>query len=191
LSRELNDRALEASALGLAGSQAWLRGDFSAAQGHYERSLSILRAVGARTAEADPLRALAGLAIARSDIDMARTLFLDAFAASKEHGDPSYLDDIATMAMALSSPEDAARFAGAADSLRSVFGLALWPTERARVHECRERCRAMLGKVCYDAAYEAGRALDPDGVVRMTREWLQKLDGGLASTRHPDISDGE
>jgi len=191
LSRDLNDRVLEASALELVGSQAWLCGDLSAAQEHFERALSILRAIGARTAEADSLRALAGLANARGDLEMARTLYLDAFAASKEHGDPSYLDDIAIMAMALSSLENAARFAGGADALRSAFGLAVWPTERERVHEYRERLRAMLGKVYYDAAYEAGRALDPDGVVTMTREWLQKLNGDLASSKPPDISDSE
>ena len=106
------------------------------------------------------------------EFDMARTLYIDAHAASKEHGDPGYLDEIARMAMALSSPADAARIADGADALRHAFGLKVWPRQRERIHDYRKRCRDVLGGAAYEAVYEVGRALDPDGVVSMTRAWL-------------------
>jgi predicted ATPase/class 3 adenylate cyclase len=189
LSRDLNDRALEASVLDIMGNQAWYRADLGAAQEHCEHSLSILRAMGARNAEGNSLRSLAKIASARGAIDVARTFFLDALAASREHGDPQYLDEIAIMAMALSKSEDAARFAGASDALRHAFGLTIWPVDRQRFHGYREQCRSVLGQARYDAAYEAGRALNRDGVVDMTRDWLQKIEGDVASAKSSRVSD--
>jgi predicted ATPase/class 3 adenylate cyclase len=176
LTRALNNRALEAAILQLMGTHAVYCGDLAGAKGHCDHSLSILREIGARTAEGDPLRCLAKIACACGNIAEARALFLEALAASQEHGDPQYLDEIAIMALALSRLEDAARFAGAADALRHAFGLAIWPIDRKRFHEYRERCLSVLGKATYDAAYGAGRALIPDGVLEMTRGWLQEIE---------------
>ena len=107
-------------------------------------------------------------------------LLLDSFAASREHGDPQYLDEIALMAMALSKQEDAARFAGAADALRHAFGLEIWPVDSERCREYREQCRSFLGKARYDEAYASARALNPDAVIGMTRAWLENIDVELA-----------
>jgi len=186
LSSDLNDRAMEARVLTLMGGNAWYRRELAAAQGHFEESLSICDAIGARTEETASLHGLAQIAVARGDIAAAREFFLSALAASREHSDPNYLDEIAIMAMALSRLEDSARFAGAADALRHAFGLPIWPVDGERFHEYRERCRKVLGDAAYNAAYVAGRVLTPDGAVNVTREWLQRIEEDLASSKSPD-----
>ena len=62
--------------------------------------------------------------------------------------------------------------AGGADALRQAFGLKVWPVQRERIHDYRKRCKEALGEAAYETYYEIGRALDPDGVVSMTRAWL-------------------
>jgi len=72
---------------------------------------------------------------------------------------------VLAIAGAAAEPTKAARLFGAAESLRDVVGVAIWPVRREIYEQGQAAVREQLGGVGFDAAWAEGRALSASDAV--------------------------
>jgi predicted ATPase/DNA-binding CsgD family transcriptional regulator len=103
------------------------------------------------------------------DLDVARTLHLDALMVRRDRGlRTCYVDSIDALAwleMRAGRPADAARLLGASDAGREAMGYPRPPVELPDHDALVARVRTGLGDNGYDAAWQEGAARTPDDVV--------------------------
>jgi tetratricopeptide (TPR) repeat protein len=80
------------------------------------------------------------------------------------------------MILATAHPQEAARFFGVAEQARATAALTVWPGWGDSAAEI-ERVRTALGDMAYAAAFDAGRALEPEAAVAKALELLSTFTG--------------
>ncbi|WP_066951241.1 ATP-binding protein, partial [Microtetraspora fusca] len=101
----------------------------------------------------------------RGDVEEARALFLEAFAAARRIGDPRSTALTVEGLAAASPPDECARLLGLAAAARLAHGTPASHSEEAEVRRIADRARDVLGEEAYAAAHAHGRALTFDDVA--------------------------
>jgi predicted ATPase/DNA-binding CsgD family transcriptional regulator len=178
LSRDLGDRGGIALSLNALGEIALNQGDFTAARPWLEEALARAKEGDSKWVIAQTLSLLARMAFGQHDYDSAYTLYKDSLTIVGELHDTrriaSGLEGLGEVVAAQGQPSWAARFWGAAETLREAIGeRSLPPVERANYEQSVAAARAQLGEKTFAAAWAQGRtmtaeqALAAQGVVMM------------------------
>jgi predicted ATPase/class 3 adenylate cyclase len=152
------------------GIVAYGEGDYNRALKHLEEVERGARQMGDRFLLAASLDYLGQLACARGDLagggaSFGEALTLDRAAADQE-GIMRGLAGAAVLAMTDGQAEPAARLLGAAENQREQIGFGPFGLpERIAYEQAMEAARAQLGDHAYQAAWAAGRALQPEEAI--------------------------
>jgi len=163
LARQLGNKYGIASALHNLGYVASCLGDHAAAQALYEESLAIARELGDRGTMAFALQNMGGVAAQRREYDRAWGLYRQSLAIAADIGDRYLVARILEEAAGLSATQGAAakaaRFGGAAESLRAEIGAARPPAERATFEQEIAAARATVDERVWTAEWARGRLM--------------------------------
>jgi ATP/maltotriose-dependent transcriptional regulator MalT len=167
--RAMRDMASTALVLTHLGEVARLRGDLDEAEHVSGESLALERAYNDGRNLARTLVNLGLVALGRGDVARAAALLVESLTTCLENDNPvllaSTLEALATVAAAAGAGERAARFSGAAESLRERIAAPRPPGTRLD-HEVIDAGRAGLDGARFEALREAGRRLSPPEIMR-------------------------
>jgi hypothetical protein len=173
LFRRLEDDWSVAFVLTPLGDLALLDGDVARGTAMHEEALQIAEHIDDDYTRAQSLDQLALDAMMAGDVARARSHIVAAAELHRRLRDQeglSYcLDGFAGVAVASGRPVVAAQLTGAADRIRHVQGLAVWPLMVPFLAQLRQGMRKQLGDASYEEKHALGAALDP----------LEALDLGL------------
>lgn len=154
----------------LQGSAALGRGDLVTAEEWNREGIRVARLFGQSRELAVALQNLAVVHLVQGRLEEAESLIREALGAL--HEDPSlyfmatgvaYLGEIEA---ARGRAPEAVRLLGAAQGLRERIGATAFPIDARRQEEVVERLRAAMGEPAFGDAWEAGRALEPERLLR-------------------------
>jgi predicted ATPase len=169
LTREVGDLHLLAITVLDLGDVALNQGLYERAAQSFEDSLAIFREIADIDGTAIALYNLGSVALHLGQIERAPALLAESLGLFRElgyrEGIAYSLEGLAAVAAEHGDAEDAARLLGAADALSEAMSAALEPAERDRHNRTVETVRARLGAEGFAAAWERGRAMDPDAAA--------------------------
>jgi tetratricopeptide (TPR) repeat protein len=167
--REVEDRGGIADVLGNLGVMAVYEGNFDEAGPLLEESLAIMRELHRLGGIAVALANVGDVACAQGNLCAAVTLFNESLLTHKEVGNhsgiPWPLEGLAAVAAARGQGERAARLWGAANRLRTEFGIGLPTGEVPRQERHKAVARAAAGIRAFDAAWQEGRSMTLDKAI--------------------------
>jgi predicted ATPase/class 3 adenylate cyclase/DNA-binding CsgD family transcriptional regulator len=159
--------------LSLLGTLDLMEGKIDAAFDHGKEALEIGRRVGSRWLQSFAERLLARVALAAGEPSEAELYVHDALSHLVANGlalyIPECLDNLAAVAAAQESFEEAARLLGAAAAGRDRLGTVRVPAEQDFWGGIELTTRAALGDDVYQAAFAAGGAMETDEAVAYAR----------------------
>jgi predicted ATPase/DNA-binding CsgD family transcriptional regulator len=151
------------------GLIARVGGDLAGAVGYLAEAARRLRAAGHTWALSETLRYLGDVARDRGDLAEALVHYRTCLEAAREGGDQIFvadaLDGVAGIAAARGKPEQAARLAGAAATLRERLDAAVAPWERSAHERQLAAVRIALSPEAFAAAWAEGAALPFEAVI--------------------------
>jgi tetratricopeptide (TPR) repeat protein len=160
---------LEALLLNNLGDVVVAENDPLAAQGHYEAALAIWRERRDDWGIGIAILNLGHLALRSGDAQRAGELYREGLRMSVELGDQAriadYLNAIGRLAAALGQWSSAARLLSAATTLYHSVGIEQFPDHRGEHEHAVAAARTGLGDEAFTAAWDAGRALEPEHAV--------------------------
>jgi tetratricopeptide (TPR) repeat protein len=159
-----------ANTLSFLGEVVRRQGDFTAARAHLEESLAIFRSVGDLIKVVGALDLLARLAHSEGDHSGARKLHVESLTIAQKLDDrigiANSLMGLASTAMAVGRPGQAASILGGAARLWEEMSLGIDPSDRS-VWDVR----TTLGDDgAFDRAWEEGRTLTLEQVIKLALE---------------------
>jgi len=191
LFRQAGDRLQVGALLGNLGNYELSAGDLQAARRHLAESLDIARALNDRDGIvyetfnlglAEYLDGSPGAAEAlfAESLNLARCMGMRANAAYALIG-------LALAARGGADPGWSARLHGAADQVLAELGHALQPLEARLADLDRQRLRTAMGDEAFEAAYTAGRTLDPARVLTSATDTAASDEAAPAAQPSPDL----
>ncbi|HET7483094.1 MAG TPA: tetratricopeptide repeat protein, partial [Actinomycetota bacterium] len=145
------------------------RGDFERAKDLFETALALDRKLGDEWAVAVDANNLAVAHLELTELDEAGELSKQALRAFSEYGDKDGLAEAlevsAGVAGARGRADEAARLAGAADSIRIDAGLPMKPPDRGRLERWLMEPRSVLGDDAFQARWDEGAAMTIEQAV--------------------------
>jgi len=169
INRELGNEAWEAAALNALASIALEREDFVLARAHHHESLAIHRRLRDKWGIAYTLHELGRIATRTGELESARSMLADAIRLFRELGDSvgvaETLEHFAGLASEQRRDERAVLLAGAAASLREVYGAPPTDADRAGLETHLTGSRERLGTATADAIYAKGRLLSEEQAI--------------------------
>lgn len=160
--RELGDQRGIAISLNNLGDLARREGNITSASALYHEGLALRRQLGDKRGVASSLAHLGNLAAVQGDSVSARSLYLESLTIRWEledkRGIAECLEKFAGL-IAARQPQRAARFFGAAESLRETIDTPLPPTEQAAYDRDVMAVRAGLSEADFKEVWQEGRAL--------------------------------
>jgi predicted ATPase/DNA-binding winged helix-turn-helix (wHTH) protein len=164
ISRELNDERQIAFTLSGLSNVLLNEGNGSAARPLLEEALVISRRMGFKFNLSTDLINLGAVNYYESDADAAYRNFAESLAIAREIKSTAYisccLDGFAAVAAISKNPEQSARLAGAAESLRESIGYEIESTERIFRDDYLKKVLAGFDRKSFAAAYQEGQNLD-------------------------------
>jgi non-specific serine/threonine protein kinase len=171
LRREIGDKRGIAHSLFTLGFLVLRQGDYERAVALGEEGLAMCRELEDKWGIAISLFLLGLVARYRGDYKLAATLWRESLTLFWElrykGGIVWCLEELAGAAGVQGQPERAARLFGAAEALRQVIGVPVWPSERADYDRSVAAVRAGLGEEAFAKAWEEGRKMKMEEAV----EW--------------------
>lgn len=174
--REIGNWIAEAWSLSHLGDYARAQNDCGTAQRRYCEALRLFRDLENPWGEGRTLQDMGELAIQCGNAAEAETLLRDSlsvFADLPHHrGVANVLDSLAVLHCSRSEPHTAFELAGAAAAMREALGATPGPgraKDGMRLKQALERAREGLPAETAQAAWERGRAMEPDQAVRYAR----------------------
>lgn len=166
-------------ALGVLAELRLDSGDLPGARAAAEESLSVRRAAGVRSGEAESERLLGRIALQEGrPADSARHLAA-AIGAHKEMGERiGLIDDVEAVCawMVHHDPEGAITLAAGCTAVRASLGAARTPRVRHWIGEIERAARATCGSTAGRRAEQEGARLDSDDLVRRATDRLIRYD---------------
>jgi non-specific serine/threonine protein kinase len=149
-----------------------------------ERSLTIGRRIGDRRFSGNVLIAMARIARARGQVDLARALLAEALELHRAVGDVGQQAHMMYTLAALDADDgrldDAIRLAGAAARQEERLGVRVWPVIRRERDAWLEPARQAFGDEQFARAWESGRALSREQALEFA---LDDSKASLARSR--------
>lgn len=171
LSRELGEQNGIAVSLTALGDLARMESDLKSAGSYYEEALSICRSTGNDQGVVGSLNNLGAVAYGKGDDAAARRYYEEGLNSVLKLSDKislSYsLDGLAALAMRRGELDRSAQLAGAAEHLRDKLGFETEPAERRFRDDYLTELRSQIDPIEFDLAFEKGRALMFDHVIRL------------------------
>jgi predicted ATPase/DNA-binding SARP family transcriptional activator/Tfp pilus assembly protein PilF len=168
--REMGDRRGIAWSLNNLGNLAHCQSNYDSARALHAESLEIQRDLGDKHGIANSLSDLGKAFCSQGDYRFARSLYAESLALFRELGDRSgiaiSLERYSSLAVNAEEFECAARVGGAVAALREAIASPLMPNEREKYEQDLARARFAMGEAAFAAAWEEGRAMALDGVVK-------------------------
>jgi predicted ATPase len=165
LFRRLEDSWGIAFVLTPLGHLALLEGDVRRATAMHEEALQLAERIDDYYMRVQVLDQLAVGAMFAGDIALARTRLSASAELHRQVRDQEglayCLDGLAAVALASGRTKVAAQLVGAADRIRRVEGLAVWPLVAPLSDQLRQAIRMVLGETSYEEEHARGAALDP------------------------------
>ena len=169
LFRQAGDQIQTAQMLDNIGYDELSAGDLDAARRHLAEALSITRALNDRNGRVYQTLNLGLAEYLGGSPEAAKALFGESFDLASRTGLTAQVGyALVGLALADCRPADpgwSARLHGAADEALADQGSVLEPLEAGLADLDRDRLRAAMGAEAFEAAYTAGRALDPARVL--------------------------
>jgi predicted ATPase len=173
LCREIGDRPGEAFSVFYLGLNEYYSANLVEGRELLQRSLDLLVELGDRTMSLRPMFFLGLVAFEVGDVAGARARWRQALAFSSELRDTwtiaFEIDCFAALAASESRPERAMTLAGAAEMVRSTFGLTWPPLWRAKVERWVTSVREQLGTRS-EEALARGRSMTLDAAIAYAME---------------------
>jgi predicted ATPase len=165
LFRTLDDGWSIALALTPLGDLALLEGDVPRGTAMHEEALQLAERIDDHYMRAQSLDQLALDAMLAGDVVLARSRLTAAAELHRQVRDQEglayCLDGLAGVALASGRTNIAAQLVGAADRIRRIEGLAVWPLMAPLSDQLRQGIAMVLGDGPYAEEHERGAALDP------------------------------
>jgi ATP/maltotriose-dependent transcriptional regulator MalT len=192
LFREVGDQQGIANSLGVLGLVAFSQGDYEAARAPIEEALAIFRVLDDRRGISRGLHGLASIAFRRGDYERARTRYEESLAIVIRELDDKWniaacLEGLGYVAAAQRQPLQAARFWGAAESLRETIGAPVPPFDRANYEHMVTSARRQLSEDNFATAWMQGRTMTPEQVLAAQERGTKLMKAPLADTHPPVI----
>ena len=172
--RQTGDRESQANSLGNLGDLARLEGDYDTAASCLMQSLALWREFGNTQAISVQLNNLARVATRRGELAAAGGYVREAISLRRELGDVKgllwSLDAAAALAAAEGRLREAARLAGAVETLGAAQGIVTPPTEQAERDQYVALIHAGLTDAEFAALWAQGQALTLDQAVAAVLE---------------------
>ncbi|HXV42097.1 MAG TPA: tetratricopeptide repeat protein [Anaerolineae bacterium] len=163
LFQEVTSKDGIARVLNRLGDLARCQGDYVRAEALYHESLALFQEIGGKSSIASALHNLGYVAQQRGDYGQAVALFRQGLGLFQEIGDKKGVAEclmgLAGVIGAQGDPNRAARLFGAAEALREIVGVTLWPANRIEYHRNLAVLRAHLDEDALAAAWAEGRAM--------------------------------
>ncbi|RYX83829.1 hypothetical protein EON83_12850 [bacterium] len=154
----------------LAQCYYWVR-ECEEARTYFEESIPLLREYGALWMLEYALWALGQTALAQGDLEVARTISLEAMMRNREVetwiGAPYYLETYAYLATVESQPRRAVQLLGAADALRARHHTVAPPLAAQQNERYLAELRARLTPADFEKAWRTGRALTTEKAIAL------------------------
>ncbi len=170
LRRELGNRQGIGVTLSTLGSLCLLQGEPETARAYVEEGVRILRELGYKRDLAYALQKLAVIVKTLGEYPQARALLVESLQLRQEidykHGLLDTLQSFGDLAAAEGQGERAARIWSAVETLRNAHACHLMAVEIAEQERSIAEIRAALGAEAFTAAWEAGRAMSLEQVIR-------------------------
>jgi predicted ATPase/class 3 adenylate cyclase len=170
LSGQTGNKRRMAIALNSIGEVARCQGDYAAARTAYEDSLALKREVGDRSGITVSVGNLGHVALHQGDCRAAAVLFKEALTGARElaHkvGIAEYLAGLGGVAAAEGRCARGARLLAAADSLLSLLGALLEPSDRLEYERSVAAARTGLSDEVFRTAWDEGRVMGLDQAIR-------------------------
>jgi predicted ATPase/DNA-binding CsgD family transcriptional regulator len=177
--RALGDRLRIALSLNNLGVLAFTRGDLPRAVALYEEALPVYRELDDRGGIALTLNNLAEAVRDQGDLSRATEYYEESLALRAEQGDRAGIAEclagVASVTARAGLNEQAVRLFAAADILRNEIGVPLPPGDREKIDKTLASLRAQLTATTFNAAWDAGRLLTPDGAIALVEEGTDEI----------------
>lgn len=169
IKRELgNTHGIASSLINLA-ALAQEQGEWMQAQSYLEEGLILQRELGDKRGIAGSLVNLGSLVCQQGSLDAAQAYLVEGLQICRELTERYILayalEAFAALANSRFQPERAARFHGAAQSLRTAIGVSLLPKEQQEQEQQIATLRAVLGDAAYAAGCAEGGSLPLEQVI--------------------------
>jgi DNA-binding CsgD family transcriptional regulator len=188
ISRPLGIKREVALGLGTLGWIALHRGELSRATELFEEGLAINRELGALPRVARNLRGLGVTAFRQGDLSRARRLAVESVRLSEKIGSKAdvveTISSLCGLLIAASDPPSAARWLGFTHAARDTGMLVTFGVDRADVDRLTETVRERLGDTAFDRAWNEGRLLSTEQVIREIESSFAEM-AAAASTKEP------
>jgi predicted ATPase/class 3 adenylate cyclase len=176
--RTMGDKARLSFALNaLAGHLAEVN-DLDAAEPLFEEALALSREADDQETVAMHCANLARLVVERGDAERVRALLVEAAAIGRDIGstrvNQNVIDVAACLAVLRRQWIDAARFAGAVESLMDEISLHRTPADDVWFVTHLAKARAAIGEAAFAEAHSAGRALPRAQALDEVGAWLRR-----------------
>ena len=174
ISRELDDERQIAISFSGLGNLFLAEGKASAARMPIEKSLAISRHLGFRFNISLDLINLGSIAYYEGDAEAAHRHFAESLTIAQDIGNKinvsCCLDGLAGVAAKSENAGQAAKLAGAADSLREALGYEIEITERLFRDDYLAKVRSTLDEKTFAAFYEQGKAMNLSESVALAEQ---------------------
>lgn len=188
ISRPLGIKREVALGLGTLGWIALHRGELSRATELFEEGLAINRELGALPRVARNLRGLGVTAFRQGDLSRARRLAVESVRLSEKIGSKAdvveTISSLCGLLIAASDSPSAARWLGFTHAARDTGMLVTFGVDRADVDRLTETVRERLGDTAFDRAWNEGRLLSTEQVIREIESSFAEM-AAAASTKEP------
>jgi non-specific serine/threonine protein kinase len=152
-----------ARVLNRLGDLARCQGDYVRAEALYHESLALFQEIGGKSSIASALHNLGYVAQQQGDYGQAAALFRESLGLFQEIDDKKGVAEclmgLAGVVSVQGNSDRAARLFGAAEALREVVGVTLWPANRIEYHRNLAALRAQLNEDALATAWAEGRAM--------------------------------
>jgi DNA-binding CsgD family transcriptional regulator/tetratricopeptide (TPR) repeat protein len=167
LFRELGHTSASAFPPGLLGLIHLECGEMEAAQHLLEESIALSKQAGVETHTIEFRIGLARLLALQGNVARARGFYQECLAALLEHHlfkehIAAALEGLALLEAGQGEPLYAARLWGAAEALREVTGVPMYPVYRASYARAIAQARTQVGERAFSEAWAAGRSMTPE-----------------------------
>ncbi|CAA9579804.1 MAG: hypothetical protein AVDCRST_MAG49-4660 [uncultured Thermomicrobiales bacterium] len=164
--RRLGEPIWHGIALRHLGLVAGEQGDHATAEARYQESLTIWRELDHPWGVPSALRDLANEALVRGELAAALPLFQESLSGWQRLREKLHVGEcfcgLARIAAATGQADRAARLLGSTDALNESMGYLPHKDYGTRLAAAAIQARSALGEEAYDAAFAAGRQLQPD-----------------------------
>jgi predicted ATPase/DNA-binding winged helix-turn-helix (wHTH) protein/Tol biopolymer transport system component len=191
LSRELNDEMQTAYSLASLGDLEMSRENLSAARPLLEECLTLSKKLGNDKLLTVTYYNLGTIDYFDRSFQAANFKFAESLQIAKELSNLTMiscsLDGFAALAASSGNPEQAAKLAGAAESLRESIGYKIEPAEEIFCEKYLTKVRARLDEKTFAELYKQGKRMTLDEAVALTAPPAEKAISGKADFQTSEI----